>query len=105
MKCPICDKEITNHYTDYMEHILTEEYRKCEDESHFYVYEYYAGNTKISIGDFIIMQSYIDSITDKIDKNKIYLMIKKLERKRYKENNIKMEHKHARENYHEDEWD
>lgn len=83
MKCPVCEKEITN-YENYVEHgILHEEYAKCEDENHIYGYEFRWGDSKERIGMVEIQYSWQYTKEEAEQYKKIYNMVAELEKERY----------------------
>jgi hypothetical protein len=84
MKCPICDKEITDYSDDYMEHTLMEEHAKCKDEHHFYSYQYVNGNYEECIGSIVFYSHYADSEEQRKLQSEQYKAVLKLEREHYK---------------------
>lgn len=84
MKCPICDKEITDHTTDYMEHIMCEENAKCEDKNHFYHYQYAYGNSEECIGNVVFYSHHTDSVEKRKLQNAQYKAVLELEKEHYK---------------------
>lgn len=84
MKCPICDKEIENHTTDYMEHILCEEYAECKDEHHRYYYRYNYGAWEETIGRVTFTEVHNDSKELRRLVNSQYKAVLELEREHYK---------------------
>lgn len=88
MKCPICDKEIQDHKTEYMEHILMEEHAKCQDEHHFYSYEYVTGNGCKVIGNVIFIKYHSTPREEKQLQNKQYEAVLQLEREYYQKKRV-----------------
>lgn len=84
MKCPICNKEITDYSNDYMEHTLMEEHGKCEDEHHSYNYQYVTGNSEECIGSVVFYSHHTDSLEEILLQNKQYKAVLELEREHYK---------------------
>jgi len=85
MKCPICDNEVKEYSDDYMEHILCEEYAKCEDEHHKYSYQYAYGATEETLGRVTFHSHYADSQDLRKLQNKQYQAVLELEREYYKD--------------------
>ena len=66
MKCPICNKTIKRHLTNFMEHTLIEEQADCSDEFHRYHYLFFAGMVEETIGNVTFHRCYTHSDADKI---------------------------------------
>lgn len=58
MRCPICGNDIANVERDYLENVLMEETATCEDDGHFYGFEYVTGNLREVINDVEIIWAY-----------------------------------------------
>lgn len=83
MKCPICDREVTNRQLDFMEHILTEEYISCEDEHHQFSSLYAYGSTEETIGRVSFRTHYSDSKEQLKLVNQQFKAVVELERQAY----------------------
>lgn len=83
MKCPICNQEIQNVTSDYEEHILLEEYAKCEDNHHQYGYQYAYGNTEERIGRVVMYFHHADSKELRTLLSKQFNAVVELEKERY----------------------
>jgi hypothetical protein len=83
MKCPICDKEIKEYSTDYMEYTLMEEHASCKDEHHLYSYEYVTGNYEECIGNTVFHSHHADSEEERNLQGKQYKAVLELEREHY----------------------
>ena len=84
MECPICGRKIEDYSTDYMEHILMEESARCEDEHHFYYYEFLTGSELEVIGDAEFRRYYTDSRSKMRIQNKKFKEKLKIEKERYR---------------------
>jgi hypothetical protein len=84
MKCPICENEVKEYSNDYMEHTLCEEYAKCEDEHHYYAYQYAYGSTEEIIGRTTFHSHYADSQELRKLQNEQYKAVLKLEKDFYR---------------------
>lgn len=86
IRCPICDKEITDIDTDYLDgHLLCEEYYSCSDEHHTYDYNWAYGNGQETIGRVTFTSFHSDSIEERSRLGKQFDYVLKLEKERYKE--------------------
>lgn len=83
MKCPICDKPITDREADYMEHTLIEEYLSCKDEYHNFYSMYAYGATQETIGAVTFLKSYTDSKSERDLVNLQTKLVILLEREAY----------------------
>lgn len=87
MKCPICDKEIVDHSTDYMDDsILMEENAKCADEQHTYRYDYAHGSSQESINSVTFFHHHAFSKKSRDFNSKVYDFVVDLARAQYQEN-------------------
>lgn len=57
--CPICDAELVEVYTDYLEHILCEQGERCPNKCYHYDFAY--GGTCVTIGEVETIWSYNES--------------------------------------------
>jgi len=56
MNCPLCDSKNTECYTDFIEHIRSEDFLECKDCGYMYSYAY--GSTQETIGDKVFYWGY-----------------------------------------------
>lgn len=63
MQCPICVKKLKSVHEDYMDNILMEEVYRCEDNHHYYSYEFLTGNTKEVINNIEFELSWSTKVT------------------------------------------
>jgi hypothetical protein len=84
VKCPICENEVQEYNDYYTEHILCEQIAKCEDEHHYYSYEFDYGISKQRIGGITFRSYHGDSLDLKNLQNEQYKAVLKLEKENYK---------------------
>ena len=80
MKCTICEKEIENCDSGYMDNILLEEHASCKDDNHFYSYKYATGNYRETIGNVSFYRHYRDPVDKRALQDKQYREVLKLEK-------------------------
>jgi hypothetical protein len=84
MKCPICDKQITDLSREYMEHIMTEEYISCKDEYHNFCSMFAYGAMQETIGAVTFTSCHNNTKEERELLNRQFAMVVTLERKAYK---------------------